>query len=166
MLGQNQICAIDTSSLLAVRESFGKTKETKVFATLSGYAEKGFIVFPPQVREELERAEEAETDPDPPLLWVQMHRERSERTPSLEAVRRVLTVVPELLDADSPHEPADAYVVALAAELRDQGFDARVITDDKRDRLPLKVSPTTAASVLKLLSQTLYAFLKSDGTAP
>src|SRR5713101_2442001 len=104
-----------------MRETFGKTREAQVFATLSGYAEKGFIVFPPQVREELERAEEAETSPDPPLIWVRKHREKSERQPSFEAVSQVLAVVPELLDADSPHEPADAYVVALAAELRDQG---------------------------------------------
>jgi hypothetical protein len=145
---------------------FGRANERRVWDGLTDLATKSHVLFPPEVCAELELG--AAANPDPPLEWARRHRGCSERKASFEVVREVLTIAPELVDPDSPHEQADPYVVALALELKRGGFDVRVITDDRKDKRtrPIKLSVVTAAGLLGIATVPLFAFLRIEGLEP
>ncbi len=108
---------------------------------------------------ELERG--AAADPDPPLRWARSVRERAEKAASLETVKAVLRVAPDVLDPDMPHEQADPYVIALALDQRGLGlYEVTVVTDDRKDK-PGKLSLATAAGMLRLPTVPLHAFVRS-----
>lgn len=146
---------IDTSSLLRVREIFGRRDEGKMFARFTALAEKGLLFFPPEVYHELERG-----SPDAVLNWAKRVRDQAEQAADLQTVKEVLAVASDLLDADNPAEQADPYVIALAIDVRGLGFDVTVVTDDFRDK-PSKISLATAAGMLGLPSVPLTGFARS-----
>lgn len=151
---------IDTSSLLGVREQFGRAGERKVFAALSALVERGYLFFPPEVYHELERGSPADavTD-DAALEWAKTVRTHAEKAANLETVRDVLAVAVELVDPDKSDEQADPYVLALAIDVRGLGFDVTVVTDDFRDK-PAKLSLATAAGMLGVPSVPLGGFAR------
>lgn len=100
MVASGDLSIIDTSSLLGVREVFGKAREAKILGRLGELAASGNLLFPPEVLAELERG--AGSAPDPPLLRARTHRADAERKASLETVKAVLKVAPDLLDPASP----------------------------------------------------------------
>src|SRR5262249_39773566 len=114
MPGPHEICVVDTSSLLAIREIFGRAREGQVFSELSKLASKGYIVFPPEVRGELERGSESPSNPDPALQWARRHQGEAERRVDLDRAKDVLRRVPDVIDPENPREQADPYVLALA----------------------------------------------------
>jgi hypothetical protein len=151
---------IDTSSLLGVRELFGRAGEKKVFATLSGLVTRGCLFFPPEVYHELERGSPADTvTNDPALEWAKTVRTQAEKAASLETVKAVLAIAAELLDPDKSDEQADPYVLAVAIDVRGLGFDVTVVTDDFRDK-PGKLSLATAAGMLGVPSVPLGGFAR------
>jgi hypothetical protein len=83
-------------------------------------------------------------------VWVRNYRHCAERKADLGIVRRVLERCPDLLDPDKPDEQADPYVLAVALDLKTGGFDVCVVTDDRRDRLPTKLSLATAAGMFQV----------------
>lgn len=151
---------IDTSSLLGVREQFGRAGERRVFTALSGLVAKGWLFFPPEVYHELERGSPSDglTD-DPALDWAKTARTHAEKPANLETVRDVLAVAPELIDPDKTNEQADPYVLALAIDLRGLGFEVTVVTDDFRDK-PNKLSLATGAGMLGVPSVPLIGFAR------
>jgi hypothetical protein len=121
------VWVVDTSSLLGVRETFGRSRESKLLSRLSELAAENAVVFPPEVLDELERG--ALSEPDPPLVWARNNRGNAEKKASLETVRAVLRLVPDVLDPDIPHEQADPYVLALALDLQGLGlYQVTVVT--------------------------------------
>ena len=82
---------------------------------------------------------------------------------SLVDVKEILAEVPEVLDPDkdSGQDEADPYVLAVARNLRKDGRDARVITEERRDTNK-KMSVNTAAGILGIPSVPLVAFLKVE----
>lgn len=149
---------IDTSSLLKVRELFGRAGERKVFSTLSALATKGALFFPPQVYDELERGSLSDAlSNDPALQWAKSARSHAEKPANLETVREVLAIAPDLVDADKADDQADPYVLAVAIDVRGLGFDVTVVTDDYREK-PGKISLSTAAGMLRVPSVTLEGF--------
>ncbi len=149
---------IDTSSLLGVRETFGRTRESKVLTRLGERAASGNLIFPPEVLGELERG--AADAPDAPLLWARANRAFAERKANLETVKAVLKVAPDVLDPDIPHEQADPYVLALAMDQQGLGlYEVTIVTDDRRDK-PGKLSLATAARMLRIPSVPLHAFVR------
>lgn len=75
--------------------------------------------------------------------------------PSLESLVEVLDVAEQLVEADQDdddREVADPYVAALAVELLGRYPEAEivVVTDDRVDRLPVKLSLATACDRLKV----------------
>jgi hypothetical protein len=161
----DQVCVIDTSSLLVVRERFGRNNEQTVFSSLTALVTTGNLFFPPEVYGELERG--CGTEPDPPLRWARSIREQAERRARFETVQAVLAVAPDVLDPDSPYEPADPYVVALGLDMRVEvsGIEVTIITDDRRDK-PGKLSLATAAGLVRLPTVPLFAFLRAEGMTP
>jgi len=157
------IWTIDTSSIIAIRRLENKNKP-KIFSRMEDLVREGRLVFPKEVVKELERAADPES-PDEQYEWAARQESGACRNaPSLELVKKVLSEVPKVLDPDKDTgaEEADPYVLAMASELRSKGFDARVVTEERKDT-PGKMSLSTAAGVLGLASVPLKAFLEFEG---
>jgi len=121
-------------------------------------------MFPRQVLGELERVADP-FGPDQQYLWAKRNQATAcENDPSLESVKAVLAVVPRVLDPDKDAgaEEADPYVLAKAHELRRDGTDARIVTEEKNDT-PRKMSLRTASGLLGIPSVPLRAFLEFEG---
>jgi len=57
------------------------------------------------------------------------------------------------------------YVVALGVDLRSQGLEVTIVTDDRKDK-PGKYSLATTAGLVGLPSIPLFAFLRTEGISP
>jgi hypothetical protein len=88
---------------------------------------------------------------------------RQAHGPTLEEVKRVLEIVPDILDPskESGADEADPYVLALAKKLRDLGIDARVITEETKNS-PTKLSLNTACGMLGIPSVPLLGLLRAE----
>lgn len=124
------------------------------------------LFFPPEVCSEVERG--VQTNPDTPTGWISDCRKKAERKAEPQLVREVLGVAPEVLDSDSPHEPADPYLIAFALGLRGgllSGLEVTVVTEDRKDK-PGKVSLATAAGMLGLPTIPLMALCRMEDLLP
>jgi hypothetical protein len=158
-----RLWVVDTSSLIQVRQAgISAAKQAAVFKTLTGLAEAGRLVFPPQVREELEWAE-ADHPADAALVWTRKVRETAERLANLATVQRVLARAPKLIDADSKRDQADPYVIALALDSESLG-GVSILSDDRTDRfdghgVPRKLSVATVAGLWDVPVAPLAGFV-------
>jgi hypothetical protein len=121
------------------------------------------LLFPIQVFKELERSAHP-NEPDEQFSWAERnHDTATGRIVTLDQVRAVLEVVPDVLDVDkdSGEEEADPYVLALARSLRSNGVDARIVAEEIRDT-PAKISMNTAAGVLGIPSVPLRGLLRAE----
>ena len=86
--------------------------------------------------------------------------------PSFEEVKAVLAVVADVLDSakESGVDEADPYVLALAARLRADGHDARVVVQEVKDT-PRKLSLNTACGILGIPSVPLLGLLRAEAIA-
>jgi hypothetical protein len=160
------IWVIDTSSVAQIRRSIENVKKPHVFAEMGRLAESGRLLYTKQVVDELERAADP-TAPDAQCLWAKQHEADACRVvPSLDDVKAVLAVVPNVLDPDkdSGTEEADPYLLAVAVRLRSQGADSRIVSEEIRET-PRKTSLRTAAGLLGVPSVSLKAFLEFEGIA-
>lgn len=103
-------------------------------------------MYPPQVVAELARYVQPKS-PDPQFTWAKGNASAAHSIGncSLDEVKEVLIEVPDVLDPDKDagEDEADLYVLAVARKLRDDGIDARVITEERRDT-NRKISVNTA----------------------
>lgn len=157
-----RLWVVDTSSLIQIRQSgMSQAKQGAIFERLTMLAGAHRLIFPPQVREELEWAE-ADHQNDPALEWVRKVKEKAERAANLETVQQVLVRTPLLIDADSPRDQADPYVVALAIDTQNLG-GVSILSDDRRDKSDgrgglQKLSVATAAGLWDILVVPLTGF--------
>lgn len=158
------IWVVDTSAIIEIKSRIPRPDRKAVFAALTALASAGRLVFPPQVIGELKR----DTGPHPPdaaCQWaLDVEHLACATAVSLEEVRSVLAVVPDVLDPrkDSGVDEADPYVIALARKLRDDGRDARVVVQETRDT-PTKLSLNTACGMLGVPSVPLLGLLRTEG---
>lgn len=128
-----RLWVVDSSSLIQVRQAgISQARQGVVFRKLQQMAEAGRLVFPPQVRQELEWVE-ADYPNDQALAWVRRVRDMAERAADLGTVQRVLARAPQLIDAASTRDAADPYVVALALDSESLG-GVSILSDDRVDR--------------------------------
>ncbi len=163
-----EVWVIDTSSITEIRRQLPKPDQVTVYASLTTLATAGQLVFPVQVLKELERAANPKPgQPDRPLDWCKAVAGTAVSNPSMDTLKEVLALVPEVLDPDKPRgaEEADPYILARAVELKRAGRDVTIITQDKIDK-PRKLSLSSAAGILKLPDVAVLAFLKSQGLMP
>lgn len=135
------VWVLDTSSITEVRRpalQIPQSEHVRVYRALGELVGGGALVFPKQVREELERQHPtlaAKGHADLPYEWAKRHAERATRHGTdYDALREILAVegVAELLDPDKPGvEDADPYVLALAQRLVRGGDSPRVVTEDR-----------------------------------
>jgi hypothetical protein len=154
------IWVIDTSSIIEVKHSIENAKKASVFAQMGALVGSDRLVYPKQVVEELGRWAD-QKNPDAPFSWGKQNEHKATTNPpSFDEVRAVLAEVPTVLDADkdSGVDEADPYILALTLNLRAEGKDARVVTEELKDT-PRKMSLRTATGVLGIPSVPLKAFL-------
>jgi uncharacterized protein DUF4411 len=162
-----EVWVIDTSSVTEVRRKVPRPEQPAVYRELEMLARQGHLVFPAQVLNELRRAHDKKRQ-DLPLEWAERVEGDAISNPSLETVKNdVLAKVPEVLDPDKAGGPeeADPYILARAVELRRDGRNVTVITQEKTDK-PGKLSLSTAAGLLLIPAVTMIPFLKSQGILP
>ena len=63
-----------------------------------------------------------------------------------------------MIESDSDSDPADPYVLALALQMWRASMNISVVTEDIKDRLPLKISIRTACGILGLPMLDLEGF--------
>jgi hypothetical protein len=103
--------------------------------------------------------------PDVPGVWVQgVYRKFCHPLDvDYEHIERVMAIAPDLVEEDAPGDPADPYVLALALQLSVTHTDVRVVTSDRRDRLPLKISMVTACARFHIEVSLTEEFLEEVG---
>ena len=163
------VWVIDTSSINEVRRRVPRPQQPDVYRRLEELVRQGHLVFPAEVLKELQRASDPKSSrEDLPLEWANRVAGDAVSNPSLNTVKvDVLGKVPEVLDPDKAGgaEEADPYILARALELRRDGRNVTVITQEKTDK-PGKLSLSTAAGLLMLPAVTMLPFLKSQGILP
>jgi len=125
----------------------------------------GRLRFPREVLDELKRDSADKRSPDRPRTWAQdVEAAACRDLPTFDEVRAVLAVVPDILDAtkESGADEADPYVLALAMKLQGQAMDARVVTEETKNR-PSKLSLNTACGILGIPSVPLLGLLRAEG---
>lgn len=161
MNAPTEVWVVDSSSIIAVREQYGRAHEVKVFRALTIWSKNSQLFWPPEVTQEVEAAQIA----DSAVHWIKSRRDVSERSPKLETVKSILLKAPSVVDPDSTREQADPYVVALALEMGSGDLfppQVTIITEDRRDK-PSKLSLATAAGLHRIPTVPLRAFLTSHG---
>lgn len=173
---RTEIWVIDTCSILEIRRperlKIPKAKQAQVYARLDEFVETGALVYPKEVRDELERqtAKIARAgENDLPYEFVKRNAEKATRHGTdYAALRHILAIagVEKLLDPDKPGvEPADPYVLALAYHINVQGGFARVITEDRRN-YPDKLALASACGLAGVPVVPIAAFLLNRGIWP
>jgi len=158
------VWVMDTSSLIAIK-SLPHADRDKVFAGLSALVAGGRLFFPREVLSELKRDSGDKRSPDRPCLWaLGVEADACQEAATLEEVRAVLETVPDILDPakESGVDEADPYVLALAKKFREQGADARIVTEETRNYLR-KLSLNTACGMLGIPSVPLLGLLRAEG---
>lgn len=159
------IWVIDTSSLIDIKSSVPRPDRDRLYEKLTSLVKEGRLFFPRQVVEELKRDSADKRSPDRPCVWaLEVEDEACRLGPLLEEVRAVLASVPDVLDPakESGVDEADPYVLAMAKRLRDDGHDARVVTEEVRNS-PTRLSLNTACGILGVPSVPLRGLLRAEG---
>jgi len=164
----HEVWVIDTCSILQIRreQSLARVRH-RVFSALESAVNQGSLIFPIEVHGELERGHSQLTpgSTDDAFEWCgRVKHTASRHATDFEAVRRVLSKVPKVLDADKPAgaDEADPYILALAVALKEQGHEVTVISEERKDR-PDKMSLNTACGLLRLYCVPLLGYLADRG---
>lgn len=154
------VWVFDTSSVIAVRR-LPNVDKPAVFAGLTNLVIASRLVYPPEVVEELKRHADPDA-PDQQYLWAKLNEAVATAKGKcfFDDVKVVLAIVPTVLDPnkDAGAEEADPYVLTVATRLQQEGFDARIVTEETKDT-PQKMSISTAAGILGIPSVPLKALL-------
>ncbi len=165
---------IDTSSIIAVRRVFAVTGQKRasrslkklVFANMKSLAEQQRLVYPSQVHRELKDANSKSKSPhdDLPFEFVEDTKKIAMKTADFRYVQELMqdTGTRRMIDYEAEDkEEADPYVVAVALELRDQGVDVGVVTEERSDSLG-RTSMNTVCGLKDLVCVPLRAFLHRE----
>lgn len=148
----------DSSSIIEIKSATSYGDRPHVFAAMGRLVAQGRLRFPVRVLDELSRHRDQAQE------WAKTHvAAASEGEPTLQEVKDVLAVVPDIIDPekDAGVDEADPYVLAMAARIRAAGIDARIVTQESKDT-PTKLSLNTAAGVLGIPSVPLKGFLRAE----
>jgi hypothetical protein len=160
---RKDISVIDTSSILEIRRSFEREVQLRIYGDLTRLVEGNSLVYPPEVYDELERYSNTSNDfTDSPFGWVKQNKSRATRFGHrYEELKEVLghPRIRDILDSEKIGvEEADSHILSLALCLKQNGDQATVITEERRDR-PNKLSLTTACALLKIPCLRINQFL-------
>jgi len=158
---EGPVWIVDTSALINFKTLIGVSDQWDAFKLLEQLVEQGRIAMPRQVVNEASEI----AHPDLPGAWAPGVRSRL-RYPldvDYEHIQRVMREAGDVVDPNKSSEDADPYVLAQAMQLQAQGLEVVVVTDDDVDRMPIKISLTTACSRLGVRHVDSRGFLTSCG---
>lgn len=158
------IWVVDTSAVIQIKSSIRRDQRPRVFDAFTALVRDGRLKFPVQVVHELKRDVEGRP-PDQACTWaLSVEAAAYDVAASYDELKAVLAVVPDVLDSakESGVDEADPYVLALAARLRFEGHDARVVVQELRDT-PKKLSLNTACGILGIPCVPLLGLLRAEG---
>lgn len=137
---------LDSSAIIEFKSIITPEIETRVLTLLDQLVLQGKISFPRQVKREVS----GDGQNDLPALWVLRNFSKIilNKSPEESYIIDVLRKVPNLVEKDSKKDVADPHVLALALQLKDNGFDAIVVSEDRIDRLPRKISLKSACEIM------------------
>lgn len=158
---------LDTSSILEIDRFFDSPDSASAGAGvlggilngLAGMAADGRLFLPVQVRDECRSPRVAE-------FAERTHRECSDLEPSYQTIREVMACVGDVVSLTDEADVADPWVLAQAIELSREGSEVWLVTEDRRDRLPKKLSLMTAAERLGIDACRVFWMLKEEGLWP
>jgi Domain of unknown function (DUF4411) len=127
-----RIWVIDTVSVNQIKRLIPRSVRAAVIAELDSRAKAGYIVYPPEVLDELERIE------DLAFRWAKKHEPNGTRYGLLsDEAKAVLDRVPDLIDPEKISvdgiDDADPHVIALAVYIKNEPLekhDVTIITED------------------------------------
>ena len=127
-----RIWVIDTVSVNQIKRLIPRSVRAKVVAELDSRMAAGYLIYPPEVVDELSRVD------DISYQWAKKHEENGARYGHLPAeAKRVLDRVPDLIDPEKiSHDgidDADPHVIALAVYVKtdpDGPHEPTIITED------------------------------------
>jgi Domain of unknown function (DUF4411) len=144
----DEIYVLDSCLLIRIKRIVKVDDQWPLLAAMLDLVRSGSLCFPRQVATEVAD----QRWPDAPGAWVGHAKDHvCHREPADGCVSQVLAAAADLIDADATGpEPADPYVAAMALQLKSVYANTRVVvaSDDKVDRLPLKLSLKTACDRL------------------
>lgn len=152
------IWVFDTSGIIEIN-GVPRAERPALLAKLTELVREGRLRMPRQVVEELKRGS------DELVEWAKTaEADASLGSPSLDEVKAVLAVVPDVLDPqkDSGADEADPYVLAMAIKLKTTEADVRIVTQETKDRSG-KTSLRTAAGILNLVTLPFLGFRRVEG---
>lgn len=152
---------LDSSAIIEFKSIITPEIETRVLALLDQLVLQGKISFPRQVKREVS----GDGQNDLPALWVLRNFSKIilNKSPEESYIIDVLRKVPNLVEKDSKKDVADPHVLALALQLKDNGFDAIVVSEDRVDHLPKNISLQSACQEMSVEFIRTLAFLESIG---
>ena len=155
------IAVLDTSAVIEAKRFIAPQRQWAFFERLKQMVQSGEVCFPRAVRDELRN----ERHHDTPETWALNAYEYVPNSlePSMDTVIEVMDLAGEVVEADAEGDPADPYVLAQALEIERSGRNVRVVTEDRTDRLPLKIAMTTACEKLGLDPCDLGSLLDAMG---
>ena len=159
-----RIAILDTSALIEVKTAIAPQRQWEFFEIMKARVQRGQVYFPKAVREDLRGHKHHDT----PETWAfnAYGHMRGTVEPTTAAVQEVMRVAGAVVEADAEGDPADPYVLAQALEFQQSGRLVRVVTEDRVDRLPIKIAMTTACERLGLTALSLADFLGEIGFDP
>lgn len=152
---------MDTSALVNFKTLIGVSDQWDAFKLLEQLVERGRIAMPRQVVNEASEI----AHPDLPGAWAPGVRSRLKYPLDVdyEHLQLVMREAGDVVDPSKSSEDADPYVLAQAVQLQAGGLDVVVVTDDNVDRMPIRISLTTACGRLGVPHVDSRSFLTSCG---
>ena len=137
---------LDSSAIIEFKSITTPEIERRVLTLLDQLVLQRKISFPRQVRREVS----GDGQNDLPALWALRNFQKIllNKSPEERYITNVLNKVPNLVEEDNTKDAADPYVLALALQLKDNDFNAIVVTEDRVDRLPRKRSLKSACEIM------------------
>ena len=164
MTQEPRAAVLDTSAIVKVKQAIVAERQWEFFERLKDLVLGGRVYFPMAVRNELRQ----ERYHDTPETWALNVYEHMEHTyePGEDSVIEVMQRAGNVVEEDAEGEPADPYVLAQALEFRRRGLDIVIVTEDRINRLPIKIDMATACGRLGIDWITLEAYMAEIGFDP
>ena len=158
-LAQPDVWIIDASSLIEIKRAVTTGNQWGLLKTMEDMVRDGRLGAPRHVYREMSRT----PHPDAPGVWASGVRDVQLLPLDVDpaCTRSVLREVPTLVDVNKSEEDADPYVVALAWQLKQEGKNVLVVTEDRVDRASMSIA--TACDSLGIAWVRLRDFVASLG---
>jgi len=148
---------LDASAIIQIKADVPAPRQWDVLKRIEELVAQGTVCFPREVAREVKK----DAHPDAPGVWVHgVEREiRHPLDPTDRSMQYVMRMAGAVVDLDREVN-GDAQVLALAHELREDGHQATVVSEDFADR-DKKLSVESACGLIGIPHIRLVAFLSA-----